>query len=55
MSNGDAGLMAVALWASLHGLALLILDGQATTVTEDVDELVHATAQLLMFGLAPRA
>lgn len=53
--NGDAGLMAVALWASLHGLVLLILDGQATTVTEDVDELVHATAQLLMFGLAPRA
>lgn len=55
VKEGDPALMAVGLWASLHGLVLLILDGQAATVTDDVDELVDATAQLLMFGLAPRA
>jgi AcrR family transcriptional regulator len=53
--DGDPGLMAISLWASLHGLVLLILDGQAVTVTGDIDQLVGGTAELLMFGLAPRA
>jgi AcrR family transcriptional regulator len=53
--EGDPGLMAISLWASLHGLVLLILDGQAVTVTGDIDQLVGGTAELLMFGLAPRA
>ena len=51
---GDAGAMAVACWAALHGLVSLILDGQAETVTPDLDALVETTAQLVMFGLAPR-
>jgi AcrR family transcriptional regulator len=51
---GDAAVMAVACWAALHGLVSLILDGQAETVTPDIDRLVEATAQLVMFGLAPR-
>ena len=51
---GDAALMAVACWAALHGLVSLILDGQAETVTPDIDALVESTAQLVMFGLAPR-
>ncbi len=51
---GDAAIMAVTLWAALHGLVSLILDGQAETVTPDIDALVEATAQLVMFGLAPR-
>jgi hypothetical protein len=34
---------------------LLILDGQAASVTRDIDALVAAAAQLLMFGLAPRS
>ena len=51
---GDAALMAVASWAALHGLVSLILDGQAETVTPDIDALVESTAQLVMFGLAPR-
>jgi AcrR family transcriptional regulator len=51
---GDPAGMALALWASLHGLVLLILDGQAATVTQDIDALVAATAHLVMFGLAPR-
>jgi DNA-binding FadR family transcriptional regulator len=52
--QGDAATMAISLWASLHGLAMLILDGQAVTVTDDVDALVEGAAELLMFGLAPR-
>ena len=51
--QGDAAVMAVALWASLHGVAALILDGQAETVT-DIDTLVEAVTTLVMFGLAPR-
>jgi AcrR family transcriptional regulator len=50
---GDAATMAVAAWAALHGITSLILDGQAETVA-DVDALVEAMAQLVMFGLAPR-
>jgi len=52
--QGDAALMAVASWATLHGVVSLILDGQAETVTSDVDVLVEATAQLVMWGLAKR-
>ena len=51
---GDAAVMAISLWAALHGTVSLILDGQAETVT-DIDTLVQATAQLVMFGLAPRS
>ncbi len=51
---GDAAIMGVACWAALHGLVSLILDGQAETVTPDIDALVESTAQLVMFGLAPR-
>ena len=53
--EGDAAIMAIGLWAALHGHASLILDGQAETVTPNIDTLVESTAQLVMFGLAPRA
>jgi AcrR family transcriptional regulator len=52
---GDAAVMAIASWAALHGSVSLILDGQAGTVAKDIDTLVDATAQLVMFGLAPRS
>jgi AcrR family transcriptional regulator len=52
--SGDAALMAVALWGCMHGIVSLILDRQAETVTSDLDALVEATANLVMFGLAPR-
>ena len=52
--QGDAAIMAVATWAALHGLVSLILDGQAESVTSDIDALVEAMANLVMFGLAPR-
>lgn len=51
---GDAAIMAVTCWAALHGLVSLILDGQAESVTPNIDALVESTAQLVMFGLAPR-
>lgn len=51
---GDAALMAVACWASLHGLVSLVLDGQAQTVAPDLDALVDAETSLVMFGLATR-
>ncbi len=52
VKTGDAALMATALWGSLHGVVSLILDGQAETVTPDIDQLVEATADLVMFGMA---
>ena len=55
VTQGDAAIMAIDLWAALHGLVSLILDGQAETVTADIDALVESMAQLVMFGLAPRA
>ena len=54
VNEGDAAIMAIDLWAALHGLVSLILDGQAETVTADIDALVESMAQLVMFGLAPR-
>ncbi len=51
---GDAAVMAISCWAALHGTVSLILDGQAETVT-DTATLVEATAQLVMYGLAPRS
>jgi AcrR family transcriptional regulator len=53
--EGDAGMMAAALWSMLHGLVMLSLDGQVTGVTTSLDELVETTTRLMMFGMAPRA
>jgi AcrR family transcriptional regulator len=52
--EGDAGMMAAALWSMLHGLVMLSLDGQTAGVTESLDALVETTTQLMMFGMAPR-
>ena len=54
VKQGDAAVMAVACWAALHGLVSLILDGQAETVTPDIDVLVESMTGMVMFGLAPR-
>lgn len=52
---GDPRLMAVTAWASLHGLAMLTLDGQTDGVAPTPEETAEALAQTLMFGMAPRA
>jgi AcrR family transcriptional regulator len=51
---GDPGTMAAALWATLHGLVMLSLDGQTTGVVASLDALVDEALRLVMFGMAPR-
>jgi AcrR family transcriptional regulator len=46
--------MAAVTWASLHGLAMLSLDGQAQGGASSVDDLVEEMTQVMMFGMAPR-
>jgi AcrR family transcriptional regulator len=51
---GDAGAMATALWSMLHGLVMLVLDGQTAGSGLSVAELVEETTRIMMFGMAPR-
>lgn len=51
---GDPMLMAVATWAMLHGLVMLTLDGQTTTVAPTVEAVVEEATRIMMFGMAPR-
>lgn len=50
---GDSALTAAALWASLHGLVMLSLDGQTSGVAS-LDALVEETTRIMMFGMAAR-
>ena len=51
---GDPWLMAVATWATLHGLVMLTLDGQTTSVSPSVDAVVEEATRIMMFGMAAR-
>ncbi len=51
---GDPSMMAASLWAALHGLVMLSLDGQVAGVAPSLDALVEETTRIVMFGLAPR-
>jgi AcrR family transcriptional regulator len=51
---GDPNLIAVATWATLHGLAILILDRQTAGVAPQTDALVEEATRILMFGMAAR-
>jgi len=51
---GDPWLMAVTTWSMLHGLVLLIQDGQTERVAPDVETLVSEATRLMMFGLVAR-
>jgi AcrR family transcriptional regulator len=53
VGKGDAWLIAAALWSTLHGLVMLVLDGQIETLA-DTDELVEEATRIVMFGMAPR-
>ena len=50
---GDPSLMAVVLWAQLHGLVMLSLDGQSAGVAPSIDEQVQEATRIMMFGMAP--
>lgn len=52
---GDPHLMAAATWATLHGLAMLVLDRQTAGVAPDVDALVEEATRIMMFGMAGRS
>jgi AcrR family transcriptional regulator len=54
VADGDAWMIAVAIWSMLHGLVMLSLDGQAASVTPDLDALVAEATRIMMFGMAPR-
>jgi AcrR family transcriptional regulator len=51
---GDPQLMAAATWSMLHGLAILVLDGQTAGVAPDVDALVEESTRIMMFCMAGR-
>ena len=50
---GDPDLMAAAIWASLHGLVMLSLDGQTAGVAP-LDALTEEATRIMMFGMAAR-
>lgn len=51
--TGDAGAMALAAWALVHGLAMLLLDGQRpSSPASAVEKMVRNATTLLMFGMA---
>ena len=53
IGKGDAWLIAAALWSTLHGLVMLVLDGQTAKVA-DTREIVEEATRIVMFGMAPR-
>ena len=48
---GDPWRTAVALWAMLHGLVMLFLDGQTSGLEASPEELVETATGILMFGM----
>lgn len=51
--SGDPGAMALAAWALVHGLAMLILDGQRpATPSSAVEKMVRDATSLMMFGMS---
>jgi AcrR family transcriptional regulator len=52
VGEGDPMLMAAATWSTLHGLSILILDGQTTAVAPNVNALVEEATRIMMFGMA---
>ena len=53
IGKGDPWLIAAALWSTLHGLVMLVLDGQTESVA-DTDALVEEATRIVMLGMAPR-
>lgn len=56
---GDPKPLAMGAWAMVHGLALLLIDGQLAGVTGEgdvaIDRLMQKVAGRLLWGLAPRS
>ncbi|MES2521276.1 MAG: TetR/AcrR family transcriptional regulator [Gemmatimonadota bacterium] len=52
--DGDPQLLAVTLWATLHGVVMLSLDGQSDEVAPSREALVTEATRTIMLGLAVR-
>ena len=55
LEQGDPVLRGVTAWATLHGLALLVLDGQAAAPGRSIDEIVDASIETLLRGFGGRS
>ncbi len=51
LAGGDPVLMAIAAWATVHGLAMLTLDGRTAATRRSSKQLVEATTRLLLTGM----
>jgi len=51
LGSGDPALLAITAWSTLHGLAVLALDGQTAVTGRDLDALVNAATRLLLAGM----
>ena len=54
VGKGDVSSMAVAIWAMLHGLVMLTLDGVTNNVAPPLETLLDDATRIMMFGMAPR-
>lgn len=52
---GDPGTMAITAWATLHGLVMLSLDGQASVTGRSLATLAGAATDLLLAGMGHRS
>jgi AcrR family transcriptional regulator len=52
--EGDPWSMAVALWATLHGLVMIHLDGISEGVAPPLPVLLDDAMRTMMYGMAPR-
>ena len=51
LGEGDAPVRAISAWATLHGLAMLALDGQTAVTGRSIDTLVDGASDLLLAGM----
>jgi AcrR family transcriptional regulator len=54
IAPGDARAIAISVWSMLHGLVMLILDGQTADAGMPTEQLVAETIRIMMFGMAAR-
>lgn len=51
LAGGDPVLMAIAAWASVHGLVMLTLDGRTAATRRANKQIVEATSRILITGM----
>ena len=51
LANGDPGLMSITVWATLHGLVMLLLDGQTAVTSRSLNSITEAATGILVAGM----